>query len=48
MHAQDIETYLAALGQALQDLRAQRPMRILLVGGAFMLTQVRNRPRPMM
>jgi hypothetical protein len=44
MHAQNIETYLADLGQALQDLRVQRPIRILLVGGAFMLTQVRNRP----
>jgi len=44
MHAQDIETYLADLGQALQDSRVQRPIRILLVGGAFMLTQVRNRP----
>jgi hypothetical protein len=44
MHAQNIETYLADLGQALQDLRVQRPIRILLVGGAFMLTQVSNRP----
>ncbi len=44
MHAQNIETYLADLGQALQDLRVQHPIRILLVGGAFMLTQVRNRP----
>ncbi len=31
MHAQDIETYLADLGQALQDLQTQRPIRILLV-----------------
>ncbi len=44
MHAQNIETYLADLGQALQNLRVQRPVRILVVGGAFMLTQLRNRP----
>src|SRR5712691_8558987 len=44
MQAQDIETYLADLGQALQHSRVQRPVRILLVGGAFMLTQVHNRP----
>ena len=50
MHAQDIETYLANLGQALQQLRVQRPVRILIVGGAFILTQMHNRPdlRPMM
>ena len=44
MHAQDIETYLADLGQALQQLRVQRPVRVLMVGGAFMLTQMHNRP----
>lgn len=43
MQAQEIETYLAELGQELQNLGVQRPIRILLVGGAFMLTQVRNR-----
>ena len=44
MYAQDIEAYLADLGRVLQQLRVQRPVRILMVGGAFMLTQVQNRP----
>jgi hypothetical protein len=43
MHAQDIENYLAELGQELQNLEVQYPIRILLVGGAFMLTQIHNR-----
>jgi hypothetical protein len=43
MHAQDIENYLAELGQELQRLGVQHPIRILLVGGAFMLTQIQNR-----
>jgi len=44
MHAQEIENYLAELGQELQNLGVQHPIRILLVGGAFMLTQIHNRP----
>jgi hypothetical protein len=44
MHAQEIEHYLAGLGQELQDMGVQHPMRVLLVGGAFMLTQIHNRP----
>jgi len=43
MQAQEIEMYLAQLGQELQDLGVQHPVRILLVGGAFMLLQVQNR-----
>lgn len=43
MHAQEIENYLAELGQELQNLGLQHPIRILLVGGAFMLTQIQNR-----
>jgi hypothetical protein len=43
MHAQDIENYLAELGQELLNLGLQHPIRILLVGGAFMLTQIQNR-----
>jgi len=38
MQAKEIETYLAQLGQ-----EVQHPIRILLIGGAFMLTQIRNR-----
>jgi hypothetical protein len=43
MHAQDIEAHLADLGQELQDLGVEHPVRILMIGGAFMLTQVSNR-----
>ena|SRR5437868_9668521 len=39
MQAQDIVTYFAELGQELQH-----PIRILLIGGAYMLIQVHNRP----
>jgi hypothetical protein len=44
MQGQDIERALAALGQELQNLGVQKPIRLLLVGGAFMLTQIGNRP----
>ncbi len=44
MRAQDIEKYLFDLGQELQRMGVQQPMRILIVGGAFMLTQLHNRP----
>jgi len=43
VNAQDIETYLADLGAALGNLGVQQPLRILMVGGAYMLTQVGNR-----
>lgn len=43
MNAQDIETYLAELGLALGNLGVQQPIRVLMVGGAYMLTQVGNR-----
>ncbi len=42
MDKTEIETYLAKLGEELQDIGVQQPVRILLVGGAFMLTQVPN------
>lgn len=45
MNAQDIETYLADVGSELG--RAGLPshtLRILMIGGAYMLTQVGNRP----
>jgi len=44
MQAKDIERALAALGLELQNLGVQKPIRLLLVGGAFMLTQIGNRP----
>ena len=43
MQAHDIETYLADLGQELQQVGLQRPVRLLLIGGAFMLTQLHSR-----
>lgn len=43
MEAQEIEVYLADLGQELQDLGVEEPVRILMIGGAFMLTQLHNR-----
>ena len=43
MHAQEIENYPAELGKELQHQGVQHPIRILLVGGAFMLTQIHNR-----
>lgn len=44
MTARDIEGYLAELGQELQNAGITQPVRLLMVGGAYMLTQVGNRP----
>jgi hypothetical protein len=44
MQAQDIERYLADLGQQLQHMGIGQPVRILMIGRAFMLTQFHNRP----
>lgn len=44
MTAQDIESYLAELGQELQSAGNTQPVRLLMVGGAYMLTQIGNRP----
>ena len=38
MEAQEIEAHLADLGHELQKLGVEEPVRILMVGGAFMLT----------
>lgn len=43
MQAREIETYLTQLGQELMDRGVQQPVRMLLIGGAFMLLQVQNR-----
>lgn len=43
MRAREIETYLAELGQELQGLEIEQPIRILVIGGAFMLLQVKSR-----
>ncbi len=43
MKKQDIEKYLFELGQELSYLGIQQPVRILVIGGTFMLEQVGNR-----
>ncbi len=43
MTAQDIESYLAELGLELQSGGVTQPVRLLMVGGAYMLTQIGNR-----
>ena len=42
MQAQDIEMHLADLGQELSNMGVSSPVRILMVGGAFMLTQMHS------
>jgi hypothetical protein len=37
MQAQEIEQYLSQLGQELVNLGVQRPLRVLLIGGAYMM-----------
>ena len=37
MQAQEIEYYLAELGTALQDQGIVKPVRLLLIGGAYMM-----------
>jgi hypothetical protein len=43
MRAREIEAYLAELGQELQRMGVAEPVRMLVIGGAFMLLQVKNR-----
>src|SRR5215472_3084320 len=43
MQAREIEMYLADLGQQLQQMGVPQPVRLLLIGGAFMLTQLHSR-----
>lgn len=43
MNAKDIQRYLKLLGEELEAIRVQEPLRLLLVGGGYMLTQVKNR-----
>ena len=42
MEAKDIEVYLEDLGQELYNMGVSSPIRILMVGGAFMLTQMHS------
>jgi len=43
MQAHEIETYLADLGQQLRQMGVTQSVRLLLIGGAFMLTQLHSR-----
>ena len=37
MQARDIERHLAQLGQELSERGVEKPMRVLMIGGAYML-----------
>lgn len=43
MREQDIERYLTELGQELHHLGVRQSVRLLVIGGTFMLAQVGNR-----
>ncbi len=43
MNASDIERYLLLVGEELQAMEVSEPIRLLLVGGGYMLTQIHNR-----
>ena len=45
MQSQEIEHYLAELGAALQSQGINKPIRMLLIGGAYMIL-LANAPRP--
>lgn len=44
MNASDIERYLLLVGEELAGMHVSEPIQLLLIGGGYMLTQVRNRP----
>lgn len=44
MNEQEIITILTLVGDELQAIGLRRPIRLLLIGGAYMLTQIHNRP----
>lgn len=43
MQAEEIIHYLELLGEELEALQFQQPVRLLMVGGAYMITQIGNR-----
>jgi hypothetical protein len=43
MQEQEIIHYLKLLGEELEALQVQQPIRLLMVGGAYMITQIGNR-----
>lgn len=44
MDALEIEARLADLAHELNAVGVRQPVRLLVVGGAYMLTQLHNRP----
>ena len=43
MQKEDIEHNLSLLGEQLEELGLKKPIRLLMIGGGFMLTQIGNR-----
>lgn len=43
MEEHNIKEMLSLLGEELQEMRVKRPIQIILVGGAYMVTQIHNR-----
>ena len=43
MQREDIERYLTMLGEVLEELGVQNTIRLLMIGGGYMLTQIGNR-----
>ena len=43
MNAKDIERYLSLVGKELVELDVQELIKLLMIGGSFILTQIRNR-----
>ncbi|HLZ55645.1 MAG TPA: hypothetical protein VKR06_01755 [Ktedonosporobacter sp.] len=43
MNAKDIRIYLTLIGKELEDMGLQEPIKLLMIGGGYMLTQVKNR-----
>jgi len=42
VNAKDIERYLTLVGRELEDMGMQEPIQLLMIGGGYMLTQVRG------
>ena len=43
MNAKDIRIYLILVGKELESMGLREPIRLLMIGGGYMLTQVKNR-----
>ncbi len=43
MDAKDIRVYLTLVGKELKSMGLREPIKLLLIGGGFMLTQIKNR-----